>query len=232
MLRCWMIDEIVNPSLQAIEHTSFIGGKPLMPRGTNVPKCNLCEAKQTFFLQLSFPDGHSWSGLTIAIFSCTSCADANRLIPKMLNTTLLGADIPEGFLEQYQENFHFLVFETVSGIINQSYAEKIKYKPLHLRAVADSLADGNKIGGVPKWILEDESPRSYANRYEMFFLLQLKEDMKFDILDSASPQMMIGLQGNPELSSDRYYQLFIGNKIFMFGVCDPLNPLVYALTQI
>jgi hypothetical protein len=229
---CWILDEIANAGLQKEGHTSFIGGKPLLPQGVSVPECKLCGAKQSFFFQVAFPDAHAWSGLTMSVFSCTSCADEDHLIPRMLNVPLHDADIPESFLTEYQDNFRFLVFESKLGKIKHDYAEKVKFKPLHLRLVDDPRAGGNKVGGMPNWILEDEAPRSYAAKYEMYFIMQLEAGSLFDILESAPSQMEIGLRGSPEPSPSRSYQLFNGNQIFMFGVRDHKNPLVYVLTQI
>ena len=154
-------------------------------------------------------------------------------ITKDIVESAIDEKLPENFLKEYQENFRFLVFETVLGKITHNYSEKIKYKPLHLRLVDDPYASGSKkIGGVPNWLLEDETPRNYAGKYDLCFLLQLESGTQFDILESAPPQMELGLKGNPEPSPNRSYQMFNGNQIFWFGVQDRKNPLVYVLTQI
>ncbi|MBI3560525.1 MAG: hypothetical protein HY080_02245 [Gammaproteobacteria bacterium] len=229
---CWLLDEIGVTGFQKEEQSSFIGGKPSLPQETDIPLCKLCGAEQTFYLQIAFPDKHVWTGLTLAVFSCTTCVDENHLIPEMLNSSLNGADIPLHFLNEYQKNFRLLVFETSRGKLRRDYSEKILYKPLYLRPLGNPSVVGNKVGGIPNWLLDDEAPRTYAIEHEMFFLLQLSSDTKFDILDSAPSQVELGLRGYPESSPNRYYQLFNGNEIYMFGVLGTEKPLVYVLTQI
>lgn len=232
MQECWTLEMIDSIDLQEDKYLSFIGGKPLLPKHMDIPKCKLCDAEQTFFFQVAFPNGHAWSGLTISTFLCTSCADTDHIIPKMLDGPLNNTDIPQKFLDKYQENFGFLVFETNLGEMRLNYSEKVRYRAIYLRPVDDPSTDGNKLGGVPNWILEDESPGSYMAKFNMCFLLQLEVGMQFDVLNHVLPQMEIGLRGNIEPSPNRYYQLFNGNKVFLFGVCDQNCPLVYAITQI
>lgn len=232
MPNSWMLVSGENQVPQTFEPKSFIGGKPILPRAVDVPKCELCGVHQSFFCQVSFPDGHSWAGLTMAIFMCTSCVDEDHLIPEMLEEPLYGVDIPDGFLRRYQKNFRFVVFESALGEVKRDYVEKIVYKPLSLVPVDRPDMLGDKVGGQPNWILEDESPSTYAGKHKMCFLMQLMAETKFEIYEYAPAQMELGLTGKPQPSPSRYYQLFNGNAVFMFGVCGHAIPLVYALTQI
>jgi len=209
----------------------FIGGKPVLPRHRAIPQCALCGAEQTFFFQVAFPADHVWAGLSLAVFSCTSCADENHLIPEMLPGMLAGADIPMNFLNSYQRNFHFVVFETSQGQLADQYQERVRFHPIRLE-LADSNRKIGQIGGVPTWILEDESPASYDAQTPMHFLLQVDGGVEFETVQGAPPQMEIGLTGNPEPSPYNFYQLFIGNTIYLFGTESRTRALVYAITQV
>ncbi len=65
----------------------------------------------------------------------------------------------------------------------------------------------------------------------MFFLLQLLQGFQFEINEVATRQIELGLDGAAQPSPLSYYQLFIGNKIFLFGTEDRAMPLVYAISQ-
>lgn len=209
----------------------FIGGKPVLPRNQAIPPCALCGADQTFFFQVAFPDDHVWEGLSLAVFSCTSCADENHLIPEMLSGTLTGADIPKGFLINYQRNFHFAVFETSQGELSAQYQERVRFRPIRLERT-DSNCRIGQVGGVPTWVLEDESPATYDAQVPMHFLLQLDAGLEFETVQEAPPQMEVGLAGGVEPSPYDFYQLFIGNAIYLFGTSSRTPALVYAITQV
>jgi hypothetical protein len=181
---------------------------------------------------VAFPKANPWAGFSLAVFSCTACADREHLIPEILKGPLRGADIPERFLETYQTNFRFLVFETASARMRSDYRPKIRFMPLFLNPSSDSNIAGDKIGGNPNWLSEDESPKTYAGRTPMFFLLQLQNEYRFHLLEGAPPQIELALDRTPQPSPLNYYQLFIGNALFLFGTADRQNPLVYAITQV
>ena len=216
---------------QTGQETSFIGGKPKLPSGTVIPLCSLCAAEQTFFFQTAFPEDHVWNGLTLAVFACTSCADENLLIPEMLSGPLFGAKIPTNFLTSYQKNFHFEAFDSTTGKLAEGYRERIRFHQILLERGDDGPILG-KMGGVPSWILEDESPRTYDSRIPMHFLLQLTPGFEFKTVRGAPPQIEVGLMGNPEPSPYDFYKLFIGNAVYMFGTTKGANNLIYALTQV
>jgi len=209
----------------------FIGGKPKLPPDSSVPQCVLCGADQTFLFQVAFPGEHVWTGLSLAVFLCTNCADENHLIPEMLPGVLAGADIPVNFLTNYQRNFHFLVFPTESGQFDTRYPERVKFSPIRLQRTGSGLGMG-LIGGTPAWVMEDESPRTYGSRVPMHFLLQIHAGLEFRMVQGAPPQMEVGLAGEPEPSPHDFYQLFIGNVVYFFGTETRTPPLVYAITQV
>ncbi|MEN2774498.1 hypothetical protein [Acetivibrio clariflavus] len=211
----------------------FVGGFPKIPADIDIPTCKLCNSQLTFFFQVAFPNDHLWSGKSLAMFACTSCVDRKYFIPEMLKGPLLGIDIPHGFLLSYQKNFRILVFDTQKGIIRKDYSEKVKFKKWNLKVSALAKKDGNKIGGIPNWVLDDESPSTYNSTTPMIFLMQLKEGFKFDILPDAPRQMQLNyFTNNVEPNNKAYYELFLGNNIYFFGTKDKSNPLVYIITQI
>ena len=124
---------------------SFFGGKPRLPCGTEIPICRLCGARQTFYFQVAFPEGATWAGNTLGVFSCTRCAYENHLIPDMLACALRGADIPEGFLTDYQKNFAFVVFPTDQGSIVGDYEESILFSEIGM-IEGDVLGSFGKLG--------------------------------------------------------------------------------------
>ncbi|MFF2445494.1 hypothetical protein ACFVSW_00215 [Neobacillus sp. NPDC058068] len=211
---------------------SFIGGHPCIPASMEIPVCQLCGAEQTFFFQVAFPEEHIWHGFSMAVFACTSCAHEEYLIPEMLQDTLRGVDIPEGFLEDYQKNFKCNIFETKKGVYRDSYQEKIQFKRWKQTSTSEPKIANNKLGGQPNWLLGDETPATYKISVPMLFLMQLMEDIKFEIVQDAPPQIRLGLRGNPEPSKHHYYELFLANNIYFFGTKERLKPLVYVLTQI
>ena len=208
----------------------FVGGAPRLPEGVAWPTCALCRAPLTFFFQLAFPNDHAWAGRSLALFSCTSCAEDDHLIPEMLQSKLAGADIPAGFLDRYQTNFRILVFDTErAGVPNLTSEPVLAFRPIMLAKAAGSKA--TRLGGAPLWLLEDESPARYGAEHPMDFLFQLSEGLTFEMANGARPQIEIGLSGLPQPSPEPFYRLFISNRIFAFGARDASNS-VYVITQI
>ena len=232
MNKCYKIVEAENNMKQAFGLTSYIGGKPSLPASFALPRCRLCGSEQTFFLQVAFPADHPWHGKSLAVFACTACADKNYRIPPMLETQLKAVDIPDGFLNDYQVNFHFVVFDTATATLRTDAQEKIKFKGLHLKPVEDLGVPGNKLGGIPNWVLDDESPATYRSAIPMFFLLQLEQDFRFEKTLDSPPQMRIGLSGKPEPALLPDYKLFLGNALFLFGTNGSNQYWVYAITQV
>jgi hypothetical protein len=123
---------LVQVAAQTPADDCFVGGRPRLPRGHVLPICRLCGAGQTFFFQIAFPPDHAWATLTLAVFSCTSCADESHLIPAMLSGPLRGANIPRDFLVDYQTNFRFEVFETNAGRMASDYRERVSFRRVQL----------------------------------------------------------------------------------------------------
>jgi hypothetical protein len=216
--------------IQSDSDESFIGGLPKIPPTQELPKCKTCDAAQAFMFQVAFPEDHEWCGCSLAVFACVSCADETTLIPEMLKGRLKEAVIPESFLHLYQRNFALLTFETSCGELRKQYRAKVAFQRL-TTSLERTKAIG-KIGGAPEWLLEDESPKTYKNDIPMAFLMELYQGMQFDILDSAPHQIEIRIEGTPQRSTATYYQLFIGNHLYLFGTTTQSEHLVYAITQI
>jgi hypothetical protein len=148
----------------------------------------------------------------------------------MFDEKLLGADIPDGFLERYQSNFRFVVFDAEAGSLRTDYQPRVAFRRLNLTTLKDSSNAVSKIGGTPLWMLDDESPATYAGRHRMEFLLQIAEKAEFPMVKGARPQVELDLSGKPTLSPLSFYKLFLGNQLYFFGVNE--LPLVYVITQI
>jgi len=231
MSNCYEIN-IENIETQLNSHDSFIGGVPKLPLCVVFPKCKFCDNEQTFFFQLKFPKKHAWNGFSIAIFSCTSCENENHLIPRMPKGLLFGANLSKKFFSQYETNFKFIVFKSVKAVLRTDYVVKIKFKEICLVETNCSLASNNRVGGRPQWYLENESPGTYENNIEMIFLFQLAQGAQFEILETAPRQVELSFFGEPEVSPNNYYELFISNELYFFGVNDISNPYVYVTSQI
>jgi len=86
-------------------------------------------------------------------------------------------------------------------------------------------------------LLEDESPACYADDIELAFLGQLTqrsiEDDRFELLPDAPGQMFKDYFGTQSIrrSDDRYYKLFIGNEIYLFGTVGLPTALIYCVVQ-
>ena len=232
MNACWLLKPDAAGGNQTANDLLFIGGRPRLPAELELPVCRLCGAPLTFFFQTAFPERHAWQSHSIAVFACSSCADERYLIPEMLGGTLAGADIPEGFLTDYERNFRIIPFRTQDGIPRADYEPKITFVRLLALPAPKPNAKGSKMGGSPNWLLDDETPASYASSVPMTFLMQLTDPIRFELEDDAPPQTRIGLRGKPEPSRHRYYELFLGNRIYLFGTAAGSEPLVYALTQV
>jgi hypothetical protein len=209
---------------------SFVGGRPALPVGTDVPCCVICDSAQTFFFQVAFPSDHAWTGWSVASFACTSCASEDSLIPEMIPGSLPGADVPTSFLTTYQRNFRFEVFETRSGRMLHDCVERVRFRRVQLRP-------GNRsglglLGGEPEWVLADEAPGSFDSASPPTFLLQVSSGFQFATVPGSPRQVELGLDGTPEPSPYGHYQLFIGNMTYLFGAKQPTAGAgVYVLTQ-
>jgi hypothetical protein len=209
---------------------SFVGGRPKIPEGTDFSLCNMCGARQGFFLQVAFPPKTPWAGSSLAIFHCTSCVDDDYLIPGMLKNPR-GAHVPLKFLRHYQTNFRFVTFDTAKGRLRIDYSERVAFRRISMEPSPKPTLKQHKIGGVPSWVMEDEAPAS-TDTGNMDFLLQLLPGLTFPILDGAPRQRELDLTGVPAESPNEEYQLFIGNALYLFGCPGDAERLVYAITQV
>jgi hypothetical protein len=228
---CYTFDYSLSPPQNEADR-SFIGGIPQIPEKTSWPTCQLCHSDQTFYFQIAFPVSHRWSGFSLAIFACTSCASDETLIPEMLRVRLFGADIPAGFLDKYQTNFRILVFETSLGRPRSNCLEKVSFVRIALCHQVDPLAPGSKVGGMPNWILDDESPGTYASEVPMFFLMQIEEEFEFRVVDSAPAQIEVGMDGKPAPAPHGKYELFLANGLYFFATQHAEMKKIYLITQI
>ena len=230
-----MCNNIVIGEVQPQDHdfSSFIGGKPKVPSDFRVPNCTFCGSEQTFFFQVMFPEHHAWSGRIMAVFNCTSCWHQDHLIPEMLSGELKNAIVPEFYLNDYQKNFFVYVFENQGIEVLETYIPKLRFAPIILENNDDSQYDGHKLGGIPDWYLENESPLKTDTGYLFTFLMQFREGVEFQKLPGAPGQLKMNyFTGEAASSNSDTYQLFLGNSLYFYGATTEEGPKVYIITQI
>jgi hypothetical protein len=213
-----------------------VGGIPRVVAGTPLPKCGLCGDDLTFFFQVAFPAPHRWKGHSLAVFACTTTADDDsdgegddrHLIPEMPELAGSGVDVSREFLEEYQQAFRFLVFETARGEPMPGYVERVAFAPLRMTDTRQRAI--GVLNDEPRWRIEDERPSTVAGSRPVF-LLQLFADVAFPTVAGAPPQMVPGLDGKPAPSVNRNsYDLFVSNNIYFFGPAKP-DSAIYVFTQ-
>ena len=166
----------------------------------------------------------------MSCFACMKCADERFVIPEMLDDHRQGCNIPADFLASYERNFAFLAFPTDDARIVDNYDEEVAFFALEVESGSTS-GDFGKIGGVPNWVLDDESPATCDSTIPMVFLLELMPGIQFTKVEGALPQTELDIFGSPSPSPLEYYQLFLGNAIYLFGTSVD-DSLVYAVTQV
>ena len=153
-------------------------------------------------------------------------------IPEMLKTSLKDADIPAGFLEEYQKYFKVFIYPQGSYDLRQDYKQQVAFHQLH---ISDDFTNGeNKqlfanIGDEADWMLGDESPSTYNKKTKMSYLFQTKEGYEFETIDNATKQKVLWGH-NLKDSPIPEYSLFNSNEIYFFGT-DDIEKKVYILTQ-
>lgn len=225
---CYRLIAASEPSPQHESVKSFIGGWPVLPEETEVPVCRKCGAILTFFFQVAFPKNHYWRGLSLAVFECTFCDPPATMLPTLLPQEIDGRDIPLSFFPSYQSNFRFLAFPTRLGRMRAKYPVRVAYCKLLLRQAVNPGNQGNKVGGLPYWLVSDQSPATYAGKTKMVFLMQIRHRHEFHITPEAPPQKVFE---NPKLPNDPYYHLFFSNQSYFFGTVSPSEPMVYVTLQ-
>lgn len=228
-MKSWKL-EVIEDSVQAKKYDSFIGGKPKLPPGFDIPKCELCGKELTFMFQVAFPQGHAWSGKSMAVFYCVESWHGEYCIPE-LPKQIADADISEEFLSNYERNFRVLVFDTSLGKIMDTYQEKVAFQAFQAVPEKQTRQEWDFVsGGRPIWVMgEPERPHTIAGIENPALLLQVKEDYHFKILPTApkeaSPFMPNGLSIFP------WYSLFAANRIYFWGVEKDKKEWVYISVQ-
>jgi hypothetical protein len=219
-------------SAQYPEQLSFVGGQPILPVDTKMPKCKLCDAQQTFFFQIAFPTDHNWAGKVMAAFFCTKCADIDYVSP-----SATGPDdfkhLPDNFLQEHSVNYKFLVFEASQPLrLKNTYIALLEYEQISFKKLAQPRSRSTKVGGEPYWYLEDDTPISYMGS-GFTFLMQLSEDWPlFKKLEDAPEQADVKLFiSDSGFRNDGLYQFFGGAPLYFFGTLDLPEPKVYLLNQ-
>ncbi|MCU7251612.1 hypothetical protein [Pseudomonas koreensis] len=210
------------------ETDSYIGGLPVVPKGTSLPKSE-SGIPLTFFFTVKLPKNHKFFGYTLSFFSATGEFDENLSIPEMITTELKNAIIPSGFLKQYQKLFKVFFFKSETAT---TLEEVSNIKLQHLDFSDQETGDVFGWAGTsPKWVLEDESPSSYEGQ-PISFLLQVKNEQTFEILDTAPPQKEINIFGGEKDRKKRNYFFFNENEVFFFGrPSEKPDDNVYIITQ-
>lgn len=148
MESCYALNMDTKMEIQNEKHLSFIGGLPRIPADAEIPRCTFCNEHQTFLFQVAYPDEHTWKGLSMAMFSCTSCAREGYFIPEMLKGRLKGINIPIEFLDEYQRNFKILIFKTSEGVVRTDYIQKVKFKSWNIEKTINNKMNSNSRGEV------------------------------------------------------------------------------------
>lgn len=227
-MRAWNVN-ILKVS-QEVSDNSFLGGTPKLPPGTELPVCSLCGHELSFLFQIAFPEGHIWSGKTLALFFCLDCFGHEYCIPELPKGPLKQAHLPEGFLDQYQRNFRVLVFDTVEGEPFDGCCPRVPFQ--RLEWVPSSRNDKDvpfTLGGRPVWVMhQDERPSDYAGR-PLALLFQIAEGFRFPKLEDAPPQA--NAFSPTGKSPFPWYDLFARDQIYFWGTADRGEPKVYISVQ-
>ena len=204
----------------------FIGGAPELPEALLEPECELCDATQTFFIQVAFPESHSHRGHSLAVFACTECASEDQLIPE-LPVPLKEAILTRQLLKEIQRNFCLLLFPTEKAVPRSGPSNRLERTSLILA----ERPSGNVLGNLtsPEWVLDDEAP-STCDGQPMDFLLSLREGVEYRPRATSPPQMILGLTGEPERDDSGTYDLFVRNALFFFA-CRGSDQVVYCIPQ-
>ncbi len=201
---------------------SYIGGRPYLPSGTEIPMCAVCSARMCFFFQVALSAGHHWQHTILAMFHCISCCSEDALIPEMLTVPLKGAEIPLEFLTHYQTNFRIIIGDIATASYRNDYDPLIEYIPIN--------SSTWRVGAKPQWLLDDETPGSYE-ALEATFLFQVPSGLIFPKCSGAPAQKTLNLEGQIVDAQQRHYELFLGNAVYFFGFGSPASEHTYILTQ-
>lgn len=222
--------------------TSFIGGKPRIPKDEPLPRCKVCGEPLTFFFQIAFPKKHMWTGKSIAFFYCI-CSyhrhDAKQQFPPYITATESDLfKIPNGEInpETYQTLFRAVFFDTTDGVLREDYTEKVAYQRIDWKS---SRISKRKvpiiIGGDAIWSSQygKERPVSYEGK-PMMLVLQVADYFNFEKLPDAPPEMSETYkENNPfEPRKENDYTFFYDfNRVYLWGTSEPAHPSFWLNVQ-
>jgi hypothetical protein len=149
---------------------------PSGPASQPWPSCGACNVPMTFFLQFAVP---FWRGDLLAIFSCTSCARADALIPP--DSATLG--------EHAGPRACFIRTAVASAVARSDAPVRVAFRRYALAHAKASFAK-TKTGGVPHWLMEPE----LAMSDDEALLLQLEAGTSFETVDGAPLELFVGNQ--------------------------------------
>jgi hypothetical protein len=214
---------------------SYIGGRPMLPRGFDIPIYEETGTCMTFFFQICMPKSHLWKDKIISVFCTTDYASDETLLPK-LPEPLKGALLDQGFFEGYQTFFRFYAFSKTGLVLQAGYSPIIEYHQLRF---SESLPEDSVLFGEldeqPNWLLEDETPRGFeGNADRLHFLFQTKIDYEYSKVADAPRQQIINYESSRPAHIDSYvdtYSLFVANELYFFGIDGHERQEVYLVPQ-
>jgi hypothetical protein len=214
---------------------SYVGGKPMLPSGVNIPLYESTGNRMTFFFQFCFPEDHKWSDKIVSVFCVTDYASEETLLPK-LPDPLKGASLTRNFFDNYYSFFRFFVFSKRNSKIVEDYLPIIEFHELKTsNGIDDTEILFGEIDKEPNWILEDESPGDFEGETSQpIFLFQTKVDYEFQKLPNAPRQRVIDYGSSVSAHTDSYaetYSLFVANELYFFGIQDGAENEIYLVPQ-
>lgn len=228
---------------QTKDHTSFLGGKPKLPEGMEIPRCDICNKEQVFLFQVSFPAGHVWAGKSMAVFKCLSMGLHTSERADLPDIEQIGYDdIPKGNLEEkFHKAFRMPIFNTECGFLKEDYEEKVIFRAIEWKV---SRAKAKKVpivlGGEEIYIMgKKEKPNTYDGT-PMHLILQVAENFNFDILNEAPGELEEIFRAIPKGTlkpgesvmkigprEEKIYSLFYDfNRVYIWGADDLNDPKV------
>ena len=135
-------------------------------------------------------------------------------------------NVKKELLDEYEDFFRVLIFNTNSGQIIDNYDEKTIYKEFDIKYTNINKSKSDfVVAGKPIWIMGmDETPRSICGDNDVELLIQVKENYIFQKHENAHENI---IANRKKIG----YDLFIGNRIYFWGNSDKNNPHVYISVQ-
>ncbi len=212
---------------------SFIGGKPCIPLGVELPVCKICGEPLTFFFQVAFPKGHMWAGKSLAFFFCSATYHKHQA-KQWFPPELVGADpLDAGALapERYQTLFKVIFFDTKNGVLREDYEEKVVYQRIDWKSgIRKNKSTPIVLSGEPIWMesFGKEYPAAYEGK-KMNLVLQVAQYFNFEKYPDAPPEMKKNytVGGDPfRPRKENDYTLFCDfNRVFLWGTEEDESPV-------